>query len=88
MPRFNFQTDNIEDAVDAQLESVDAAKCEALKLAGRILGGEVAGFWNNGGWTMTVSDDRGLILFQLCIIGTEAPTSLRASRSTFASPPA
>jgi hypothetical protein len=32
-------------------------------------------FWDKAEWNMTVTDDRGLTLFQIHILGTEAPAS-------------
>ena len=37
MPQFYFHTDNSEDTVGTDLKNIDAARCEAVKLAGRLL---------------------------------------------------
>ncbi|WP_404711193.1 DUF6894 family protein [Sphingomonas sp. MMS24-J13] len=74
MPRFHF---NINDSFDHEgtvLASVQAAKCEAVKLAGRVICEEHAdSFWLSREWTMSVTDDQNLLLFQLVMLGTEAP---------------
>ena len=88
MPRFYFHTDTVKDADGTELKSVEAAKCEAIKLAGRLICDEAPNVWDNAEWTMTVSDEHGLTLFQLSIIGTEAPTMLSSRRPAFVSPPA
>jgi hypothetical protein len=88
MPVFYFHTDDATDATGTNLKNVDVARCEAVTRAGRILCDDPEGFWNQGGWTMTVTDEHGLILFQLCIVGTDAPTSVSARRLPFVSPPA
>jgi len=70
--RFFFHTDNVQDEEGTELESVAVAKCEAIKLAAGIICDEAADFWERAEWTMTVSDERGLTLFQLDIVGTES----------------
>ena len=85
MPRFFFHTDNIRDVDGTELKSVAVAKCEAIKLAGRIICDEASEFWDRAEWTLTVSDDRGLTLFELCIVGTDSaaiPSARRTSPST------
>ena len=80
MPRFHFHSDGQRDTDGTELDSVKDAKCAAVKMAGQIICEEAGEFWDKAEWTMTVTDDRGLTLFQLQIIGTEAP-SIRLSSS-------
>jgi hypothetical protein len=75
LPRYHF---NIEDGADGanpdgiELESLARAKCEGVKLAGQAICDAAGTFWNQAQWKMTVTDDTGLSLFELLIIGTES----------------
>ena len=85
MPRFHFHTADLPDDDGHILPSLDVAKCEAIKFAGRTICDDAESFWEQGEWAMTVTDERGLTLFQLQLIGTEAPaiegaSSRRSSR--------
>jgi len=80
MPRFHFHSDGQRDVDGTEVANLQEAKCEAIRMAGRIICEEAAEFWDSAEWTMTVTDDRGLTQFQLQIIGTEAP-SIRSSSS-------
>lgn len=73
MPRFFFNIGNKKDREGTALESVAAAKCQAIKMAGTIVCEEADTFWDKAEWTMTVTDDTGLTQFQLCIVGIDAP---------------
>lgn len=89
MPLYFFNTDDQIDHQGTRLESVAAAKCEAIKMAGRIICDEAETFWDKAEWTLTVKDESNLTLFQLCIVGTEAPViwSPQPSRSAPAAEP-
>lgn len=84
MPRFYFHTDGQQDREGTDLDSVAVAKCQAIKMAGTIVCDEADAFWDKAEWTMTVADETGLTLFQLCIVGTDAPIiwSGQSSRTT------
>lgn len=75
MARYHF---NIEDgapgpdAEGIEMDSLASAKCEAVKLAGRAICDAAGTFWQEAQWKMTVTDETGLTLFELLIIGTEA----------------
>lgn len=73
MPRFHFNTQGQRDEDGQILPSLEVAKCEAIKLAGRIICENAERFWAEEEWVMTVTDETGLSLFQLQIIATEAP---------------
>ena len=81
MPRYFFHTDDRTDAEGTELASVEVAKCSAVTLAGKIICEKPERFWDKAEWSMTVTDDRGLTLLQLQIIGTEAPV-IMVSRPT------
>jgi hypothetical protein len=58
-----------------------AAKCEATKMAGKIICDDSGAFWDTAEWSMMVSDKGGLTLFQLQFIGIEAPAIARTKVS-------
>jgi hypothetical protein len=57
------------------------AKCQAIKLAGRVICDEAETFWEQDEWLMRVSDENGLVLFQLQILGTQSSASRGCSVS-------
>ena len=86
MPKYHFHSDGQRDEDGTDLANLEEAKCEAVKLAGNTICEEAAEFWDKAEWSLTVTDSRGLTLFQLQIIGTEAPVAWdqRRSRQTSA----
>ena len=75
MPRFYFHTDDGPDLEGQELESIVVAKCEAIRTFGKIVCDDAETFWDRAEWTMMVTDDRGLSLFQIHIVGTDAPAT-------------
>jgi hypothetical protein len=78
MPRFYFHTNRRSEASeqdDAGFEfpSIHVAKGEAVKYAGGLLCDSAEHFWDKGDFELTVTDERGFILFTMRLIGTEAP---------------
>ena len=81
MPRFLFHTNNplaLPDAAEMEFETVRDAKCEAVRYAGQLMCDAAEHFWDEADFEMTVTDEKGMILFTMRVIGTEAP----AIRST------
>ena len=74
MPRFffNIDGDRFSDTDGTDLDDLAAAKCKAVRMAGRINCDRAGTFWGTIGLRMTVTDDRGLILFALNFVGTES----------------
>ena len=78
MPRYFFHIDDgamLHDDEGTILKDLATAKCEGVKLAGQAIcdaGGE---FWEKQEWTLTATDEAGLTLFCLHILGTEAPSA-------------
>lgn len=72
MARFMFKMAT-RPAVEMDLPSVAEAKREAARYVGRIVRDEAAEFWKSGDLRLTVSDDKGLLLFTIDVIGHEAP---------------
>ena len=73
MPRFHFHTDDLRDDDGHVLPNLRVAKCEAIKLAAQTICDQADDFWSKAEWSMTVTDEKGLTLFQLQVLGTEAP---------------
>ncbi|MFL6762449.1 MAG: DUF6894 family protein [Sphingomicrobium sp.] len=76
MARYYFNIDDgagIEDTVGMELSSLAEAKCEAVSYAGRLICDHAGRFWNSGDWNMTVTNENGLSLFSLQLVGTESP---------------
>ena len=78
MPRFYFHSNhpderNVQDDEGMEFASVDDAKCQAVAYAGRLLCDAAEHFWDSGDFELTVTDDQGLILFTMRVVGTEAP---------------
>jgi len=77
--RFIFRFDEgPETAVD--VESIAEAKCEAVRFAGRLICDSAERFWDAAGFQLEVTDEDGLLLFTLQMIGTEAPAIRKTSR--------
>ena len=73
MPRYFFNIDrDDDDTVGQEFAKIAEAKCEAVKLAGKVICEDADGFWDTGDWGMTVTDEDGLTLFSLTLFGTEA----------------
>lgn len=85
MPRFFFHTNNpaercVQDDVAMEFPSIHAAKCEAVVYAGQLLRDSGEHFWDTADFELTVTDHKGLILFTMRVIGTEAPAVRTVSR--------
>ena len=75
MPIYHFNVrdgSNIPDPDGTELLNLRAARVEAVKLAGRLLLDEPDTFWEGSDWHVEVTNDRGLILFRLDFMATEA----------------
>jgi hypothetical protein len=80
MPRFHFNLDDQPDEQGLELTDLAAAKCEALEFAARHICDAANAFWDREEWTLRVTDERGLTLMQLHIVGTQsAATSAKVS---------
>lgn len=80
MPRFHFNVHDgvgVPDDEGTELPNLEAARHEAVKLAGLLLQENAAEFWNGEQWDMDVTDERGLILFTLTFLATNAPSTTR-----------
>lgn len=77
MPVYFFHVDNgslSPDQDGTELPDVEAARAEAVALAGALLRELDGEFWAHGRrWTMHVTDDQGRLLFSLHF-GAEIPS--------------
>jgi hypothetical protein len=74
MPRFFFHVRDGSDFPDLQgtvLEDLVAARREAVRFSGALLNDKPDIFWQSGEWTMRVTDEADLTLFQLTFFATE-----------------
>jgi Tfp pilus assembly ATPase PilU len=75
VPRYFFHADDgtpDRDEEGTELDDLAAAKCHAVKYASDLICDGTTDFWGNMDWRMSVSDQTGLTLFDLHIVGTEA----------------
>ncbi len=73
MPRYFFDMDDaVPDSEGTEIKDLAEAKCEAVRMAGRIICDQAADFWERAEWNMTVSDEKKLTLFTLHIVGVES----------------
>jgi hypothetical protein len=76
MPRFHFHTEDggtFPDEEGIVLASVADARIQAARMLGEMLKEQPDRFWKDGGLKLTVTDDRGLMLFVLDVATTDAP---------------
>jgi hypothetical protein len=69
---FNIVNDQ-PDLIGAEFGSLKEAKCAAVKLAGTMICDTSESFWREAEWGMAVTDERGLTLFMLSFVGSNAP---------------
>jgi hypothetical protein len=85
--RFYFHTNhpaelNVQDDEGVDFPTVHDAKCAAVKYAGQLLADVGEHFWDEANFDLTVTDENGLILFGMRVVGIEAPAVRSADRST------
>lgn len=78
MSRYFFHTNNPADQPhEVDFQDLQTAKCEAVRFAGELLCDAADRFWDDADFEMTVTDEKGLILFTMRVVGTEAPAIRR-----------
>ena len=77
MHRYFFHVEGRPDDLGMELASIAAAKCEAVRYAGRLICDEAERFWEAAEFMLTATDERGLVLFSLTLSGIEAPAIRR-----------
>jgi hypothetical protein len=77
VPRFFFHADDggylFKDDLGMELRGLAEAKCEAVRYAGKLICDAANQFWDAGDFSLTVTDEKGLVLFTLRLSATEAP---------------
>jgi hypothetical protein len=58
---------------ETELPNLPAARKEALRFVGSLLIDEPDAFWASDEWVLEVTDERGLVLFSLCLLANDAP---------------
>lgn len=79
MPRYFFHVDDgiaLRDEEGSELRDVTVAKCEAVKLAGQLICESADTFWSHQEWKLTATNEQGLTLFCLHLLGVEAPAAM------------
>jgi carbohydrate-selective porin OprB len=87
VPRYFFYTNNPDAPGSPEgwdFKSVAIAKCEAVRFAGQLLCDSAESFWDGADFEMTVTDEKGLILFTMRLVGTEAPAIRKDARPSSA----
>jgi len=71
MKRYHFKTSGQSDVKGVRLADLAAVKCEAAKVAASIVVAAADDDWQRCEWTVTVTDDFGMNILELRIVGTE-----------------
>jgi hypothetical protein len=82
MPRFHFHVHDGCSALDTEgteLPDPQAARLEAIRIAGDILKHDAHRIALGEDWRIEVTDDTGLILFQMTFLVVESPVMRRAA---------
>ena len=78
MPRYFFTVaeDGLACVRPVDLPDLASVRREAVRTACSLIEEESGTFWENGGeWEMTVTDERGLTMFSLIFLATNAPAA-------------
>jgi hypothetical protein len=80
MPKYHFHLDDKRDEQGLELADLASAKCEALEFAARHICDAANAFWDREEWLLSVTDEKGLTLMQLHIVGTQSAVTAATSR--------
>ncbi|MGU3663477.1 DUF6894 family protein [Methylobacterium sp. A49B] len=83
MPRFYFNVHDGKtglDVIGTDLPSWEAARVEALRFMGEIMKDNAPLIALDEDWRLEVTDSTGLTLFQVALVMTDTPVSLRGVR--------
>jgi hypothetical protein len=72
----------VQDDERLDFPTLHDAKCAAVTYAGQLLADVAEHFWDEADFDLTVTDENGLILFSMRVVGIEAPAIRSADRST------
>jgi hypothetical protein len=74
---FHTDTDNRNtDIAGVELESAREARVEAIKMCGQMMHEAPDSFWGTRPWSVTVTDQKGLILWIIDVGGTSSAAAL------------
>jgi hypothetical protein len=71
MPQFFFSMADAPVA-ESHFPNVEQAKCEAARFVGQVIHDEARTFWARGDLFLTVSDEKGSVLFTMEVIGHDS----------------
>ncbi len=80
MQRYFFHTQDgqsFHDADGTLLADDDAARVEAARVLGQLVNEHPSHIWRDDQFHIVVTDESGLVLFQLELAAMNAPTSVR-----------
>lgn len=78
MPRYMFHTQTTTRHTDnegVELPGAIQARHEAIRLCGEMMKDAPVEFWGSRPWNVTVTDQTGVILWQLFVDGVSSPAS-------------
>lgn len=82
MPRYFFHVAGTDaDVEGVELKHLAAAKCDAVRTAAQLICDSPGAFWDTGDFTMTISDESGLTLFSLMVVGVDSAATAPLRRS-------
>ena len=73
MPRFYFNVGDSLDDEGREFATLADAKCKAVTFAGSSICDKANEFWDAADFSLTVTNEKGLILFTFQCFGIEAP---------------
>ncbi|THD62581.1 hypothetical protein [Phenylobacterium sp.] len=78
MARYYFHTEDgrhYPDEEGTELPDHEAARTQAVLVLGEMVKEDPAGFWSTESFRLTVTDNRGLILYILDLVATASPAT-------------
>ena len=78
MPRYHFNVhgkSDLPDEAGRDFPDLDAARSDAVRLAGALIRDHGAKFAAGERWTMDVTDNKGLMLFSLHFTAADVPAA-------------
>jgi hypothetical protein len=78
LPRYFFhtQTDTrVSDEEGLELADHTEARAQAVRACGEMIRDAPEGFWSTRPWFVTITDQAGLVLYEIYVDGTAAPAA-------------
>lgn len=70
---FKIEGESPADTVVHEFANIAETKCQAVQFAAQLICDQASTFWPAGEFALAVTDEKGLVLFTLTIVGIEAP---------------